>query len=68
MRELQQEGKGGGQGIVEDMEDSLRHLTLPKHMRLACQSLILVGSLLGHTLCIGESRARPDSSKRGGSW
>lgn len=65
IRGLQEGGKRGWKSLAEDLEDSLRHLAFPKHMRLASQSSLLDGSLLGHTLCIGESRARPDSSKGG---
>ena len=65
VRGMQEGGKRDRKSLAEDLEDSLGHLAFPKHMRLASQSSLLDGSLLGHTLCIGESRARPDSSKGG---
>jgi len=65
IRGMQEGGKGGRKGVTEDLEDSLRHLAFPKHVRLASQSSLLEVSLLGHTLCIGESGARPESSEGG---
>ena len=65
IRGLQEGGKGGGEGVAEDLQDSLGHLALPKHVRLAGESAGLGCGLLGGALYIRELGAGEDPSKGG---